>query len=41
MDIPMVGRKLTCYMPNGTAIFRLDRFIVSQEWLEDMYVYKV
>ena len=32
-DIPIVGRKFTWYRPNGTARSRLDRVIVSDEWL--------
>lgn len=33
-DIPIQGRKYTWYRPNGTAMSRLDRFLVSQMWLE-------
>jgi len=32
-DIPAVGRKYTRYRPNGTARNRLDRVLVSDEWL--------
>ena len=32
-DVPSVGRKFTWYKPNGTTKSRLDRFIVSAEWL--------
>jgi len=32
-DIPVVGRKFTWYRPNGTARSRLDRVLVSDEWL--------
>lgn len=32
-DIPVVGRKYTWYRPNGTARSRLDRALVSDEWL--------
>jgi len=32
-DIPVVGRKFTWYRPNGTTRSRLDRAIVSDEWL--------
>jgi len=32
-DIPVVGRKFTWYKPNGTARSRLNRALVSDEWL--------
>ena len=32
-DIPLVGRKFTWYKPNGTTRNRLDRALVSDEWL--------
>jgi len=32
-DIPVVGRKFTWYRPNGTTRSRLDRVLVSDEWL--------
>ena len=32
-EIPVVGRKFTWYRPNGTARSRLDRALVSDEWL--------
>ena len=32
-DVPSVGRKFTWYKPNVTTKSRLDRFIVSAEWL--------
>ena len=31
-DIPR--RKFTWYKPNGTIKSRIDRFLVSREWLE-------
>jgi len=34
IDIPMIGRKFTWYRDNGTAKSRLDRILVSQEWLD-------
>jgi len=34
LNIPMVGRKFTWYKANGTAKSRLDRILVSQEWLD-------
>ena len=30
----MVGRKFTWYKPNGTIKRRIDRILVSREWLE-------
>src|ERR1044072_6672323 len=33
-DIPLIGRKYTWVRPNGKAMSRLDRFLVSQEWLD-------
>jgi len=32
-DIPMVGRKFTWLRPNGKAMSRLDRALVTEEWL--------
>lgn len=32
-DVPCIGRKYTWYKPNGTAKSRLDRFLVSADWL--------
>jgi len=32
-DIPVVGRKFTWYRPNGKARSRLDRVLISDEWL--------
>jgi len=34
LDISMVGQKFTCYKPNGTAKSRIDRILVSREWLD-------
>lgn len=34
VDLPLVGRKYTWYRPNGTAMRRLDRFLLSKTWLE-------
>jgi len=34
LDIPMVGRKFTWYKPNGTVKSRIDRVLVSKEWLD-------
>jgi len=34
VDIPCIGRKYTWYIPNGKAKSRLDRFLMSFEWLQ-------
>ena len=34
LDIPCVGKKYTWYKANGTTKSRLDRFLVSDEWLQ-------
>jgi len=34
VDIPLVGRKFTWYKPNGTIKSRIDRVLISLEWLE-------
>jgi len=34
LDIPFVGKKYTWFKSNGTAKSRLDRILVSQEWLQ-------
>jgi len=36
VDIPCVGRKYTWYRPNGKAKSRLDRFLMTFEWLQHM-----
>ncbi|GKV07784.1 hypothetical protein SLEP1_g19505 [Rubroshorea leprosula] len=33
VDLPMVGRKYTWYNANGKYMSRIDRFLVSEEWL--------
>ena len=33
-DIPMVDRKFTWYKPNGSVKSRIDRVLVSWEWLD-------
>ena len=35
MDIPLVGRKFTWYKPNGMVKSRIDRVLVSKEWLDN------
>ncbi|KAL5190967.1 putative MYST-like histone acetyltransferase 1 [Glycine soja] len=32
-EVRFVGRNFTWYRPNGTAMSRLDRFLLSDEWL--------
>ena len=34
VDIPCIGRKYTWYRPNGKAKSRLDRFLITFEWLQ-------
>lgn len=33
IDLPLIGRKFTWYKPDGRAMSRLDRFLISEEWL--------
>lgn len=33
VDIPLIGRAYTWYKPNGRVKSRLDRFLVSRDWL--------
>jgi len=33
VDIPLVGRKFTWYKPNGMVKTRIDKVLVSKEWL--------
>ncbi|XP_057418110.1 uncharacterized protein LOC130712288 [Lotus japonicus] len=33
LDLPLSGRKYTWYRPNGQAQSRIDRFLLSPEWL--------
>ena len=33
VEIPSVGRKFTWFKPNGASRSKLDRFLVSHEWL--------
>ena len=40
VDIPTVGKKYTWFKPNGTAKSRLDRFLVSEEWIQIWPFYK-
>ena len=40
VDIPTVGKKFTWFKPNGTAKSRLDRFLVSEEWIQIWPFYK-
>ena len=40
VDIPSVGKKYTWFKPNGTAKSRLDRVLVSEEWIQTWPFYK-
>lgn len=33
VEVPSVGRRFTWFRPNGTAKSKLDRFLVSHDWL--------
>lgn len=33
LDMPIHGRKFTCYKPDGTCKSRLDRVLLNNEWL--------
>lgn len=33
IDLPLVGRKFTWYKADGQAMSRLDRFLISEGWL--------
>lgn len=35
VDLPLLGRKFTWIKENGFAMSRLDRFLVSEEWLQE------
>ena len=34
LEVPWLGRNFTWYRPNGASRSRLDRFLISHEWLE-------
>ena len=34
VDAPWLGRNFTWFRPNGTSRSKLDRFLLSPEWLE-------
>ncbi|GKV36148.1 hypothetical protein SLEP1_g44309 [Rubroshorea leprosula] len=33
VDLPLNGRKFTWYKPNGDAMSRLDRFLLTEDWM--------
>jgi len=33
-DVNILGRKFTWYHPNGRAMSRLDRMLISEEWVQ-------
>jgi hypothetical protein len=33
-DLPILGRKFTWFHPNGVSMSRIDRLLVSEDWLE-------
>jgi len=34
LDVPLIGGKYTWYMDNETAKSRIDKILISSEWLE-------
>jgi hypothetical protein len=34
VDLPLLGRRFTWYHPNGTTMSRIDRVLVSPDWLD-------
>lgn len=34
VDLPLIGQRYTWYKPDGTAMSRLDRFLLLDMWLE-------
>lgn len=38
VDVPLLGRKFTWYQADGTAMSRLDRFLLSEGWIQEMGV---
>jgi hypothetical protein len=34
IDMPLVGRRFTWLHPNGVAMSRLDRILISPAWFE-------
>ncbi|GKV49867.1 hypothetical protein SLEP1_g56592 [Rubroshorea leprosula] len=33
VDLPLIGRKFTWYKPNGEAMSRLNRFLMTEDWM--------
>lgn len=33
IELPLVGRKFTCYRPDGSCKSRLDRVLVNNKWI--------
>lgn len=33
IDLPLIGRKYTWHRANGTSSSRIDRFLLSEEWI--------
>lgn len=34
VEIPLIGKAFTWYMPDGTSKCKLDRMFVNDDWLE-------
>lgn len=39
IDLPLLGRRFTWVRPNGSVMSRLDRILVSEEWIENGEMY--
>lgn len=33
INLPLIGRKFTCYKPDGSCKSRIDRFLINDGWL--------
>lgn len=33
LDLPLLGRKFTWYRPDGSAMSRIDRFLLLEKWI--------
>lgn len=36
INLSLIGRKFTWYKPDGSTMSRLDRFLISEEWLDSL-----
>lgn len=35
IDLPLQGRKFTCYKPDGSCKSRIDRILINDQWMEN------